>query len=163
MLALPDVLGLPLLPSLQPLLPLSSPGCTSTPWPPHDHPTAGSGHVSGTYHSRHSTVRHSHNSMLLSPLAPLAGSIPSIPAKFATAVAAGELIELLHAIDIDRAENPTIYVFVSFVSDPRCDLQLSTTLTLSFVPDPRCDLQFSPTLTSCCSSQTLSQFGSLVT
>ena len=53
----------------------------------------------------------------LPPLAPstgslFSGSISSIPTKFATAAAAGEFIELLHALEEDSGDEPLIFVQV---------------------------------------------------
>ena len=44
--------------------------------------------------------------------APLSGTIPSIPAKFTAAAAAGEFVELLHAIDAEGGEEPPLVVQV---------------------------------------------------
>ena len=60
----------------------------------------------GAAPSLHSTIPH---------LAPLNGSIPAIPARFASAAAAGEFVdfnELLHALESDSGEEPPIYVQV---------------------------------------------------
>ena len=48
----------------------------------------------------------------LPPLTPFSGSIPTIPTKFATAAAAGEFIELLHALEADGGDEPPIFVQV---------------------------------------------------
>ena len=48
-------------------------------------------------------------------LAPLSGTIPTIPAKFITAAAAGEFVdfnELLHAIEVDSGEEPALCIQV---------------------------------------------------
>ena len=60
----------------------------------------------GAAPSLHSTIPH---------LAPLNGSIPAIPARFASAAADGEFVdlnELLHALESDSGEEPPIYVQV---------------------------------------------------
>ena len=74
---------------------------------PHCNPAAGARNAVLTGHTAAP-----HAPASLPPLAPFSGSIPFIPTKFATAAAAGEFIELLHALEAVSGDEPPIFMQV---------------------------------------------------